>query len=241
MEEELYLEIERYLGNDMSADERISFEGRLKNDHTLAEKLNLYRSASAQLMAKFRGEEQEQRFRKTLAGMEVSIATDGKKKAIQFYGWAAAASIALLCVALFYTSSLKPHYADYATYEPLTLVERGDDDDNAIKLQAQQYFNAKEYGKAIANLNELLRIDSANIELKLYKGIALLEIGQVEEANSLFEAVRSSNAVYKDKGTWMLALSALKQKDYERCESLLKEIPTDSPEYAAAQKLLNKL
>src|SRR5688572_17418778 len=100
MEEELYLEIDRYLGNEMSADERISFETKLENDGALAEKLNLYRSASERLAARFQGEEQEQLFRKTLASMEVTIPAEGKKKAIQFYTWAAAASVALLCVAL---------------------------------------------------------------------------------------------------------------------------------------------
>jgi predicted Zn-dependent protease len=239
MEEELYLEIDRYLGNDMSADERTLFETKLKNDSTLAEKLNLYRSASERLGARFQGEEQEQLFRKTLASMEVTIPAEGKKKAIQFYAWAAAASVALLCIALVYTSSLKPSYSDYANYEPLTLVERGND--NTIKLQAQQDFNAKEYEKAIANLDELLQADPTNIELQFYKGIALLEVDQVKQANALFEVVRNSNSVFKDRGTWMLALSALKQKDYEPCEALLKEIPSDSPEYATAQKLLNKL
>jgi tetratricopeptide (TPR) repeat protein len=239
MEEELYLEIERYLSNDMSADERSLFETKLKSDSAFAEKVNLYRSASERLAARFKGEEKERLFRKTLATMEIAAPSESKTKAIQFYGWAAAASIALLCVALFYTSSLKPDYADYANYEPLTLVERGDD--NTIKLQAQLDFNAKEYEKAIANLDELIQADPQNVELKLYKGIALLEVDQVKEANVLFEAVRNSNSVYKDRGTWMLALSALKQKDYEQCEALLKEIPNDSPEYPTAQNLLNKL
>lgn len=240
MEEELYYAIERYLANDMTPEERATFETRITQDEELAEKLTIYRSASQTLSSRLRNEEKEKLFRKTLSEIEIATPANGNVRALRFYGWAAAASIALLCVALFYTSKLtKPDFAEYYTYEPLALVERGNED--SARLQAQEDFNAKEYEKAIADFDVLLLEDKDNTELLLYKGIAFLELDNITEANKLFNTVRASGSIYKDKATWMLALVALKQKDYEGCEALLKEIPTDSPEYRNAEKLLEDL
>lgn len=240
MEEELYYAIERYLANDMTPEERATFEAKITQDGELAEKLNIYRSASHSLSSRLKNEEKEKLFRKTLSEMEIAVPAQGNVRALRFYGWAAAASVALLCVALFYTSKLsKPDYAEYNTYEPLALVERGDED--STRLQAQEDFNAKEYEKAIADFDVLLLEDKGNTELLFYKGIAFLELDNITEANKLFNTVKASGSIYKDKATWMLALSALKRKDYEACKALLKEIPTDSPEYKNAQKLLEDL
>jgi hypothetical protein len=53
--------------------------------------------------------------------------------------------------------------------------------------------------------------------------------------------LRGGNSVYKDKATWYLALSYLKQDKKAACKSTLKEIPVDAEDYDKAQKLLNNL
>jgi predicted Zn-dependent protease len=158
---------------------------------------------------------------------------------MNWYLWAAAASIALICAFLFYTSSSTPEYSAYAHYEPLALAERGNED--ASTLKAQQAFNTRQYAEAVAAINVLLEQDGNNDALKIYKGISLLELDRVAEANSLFTEVSNTPSVYKDKALWMLALSALKQKEYKTCEDFLKKIPAGSPEYKQAQELLGEL
>jgi len=241
MNEEIYLSFDRYLAHEMPADERAAFELQLTSDTVLAEKFRLYQEVLEIVGPRHQREEQEMAFRKNVAsiGHEEIAEKTGRTVKMNWYLWAAAASIALVCAFLFYTSSSTPEYSAYAHYEPLTLAERGDED--AAALQAQQAFNTQRYAEAVTAINVLLERDSKNDALKMYKGIALLELDRVEEANSLFTEVSHTSSIYKDRALWMLALSALKQKDYKACADFLKKIPAGSPEYKQAQDLLDKL
>jgi Flp pilus assembly protein TadD len=241
MNEEIYLSFDRYLAHEMPVDERAAFESQLASDAVLAEKLRLYQEIQEIVGPRHQREEQEIAFRKNVAmiGREEVVEKTGRTVKMNWYLWAAAASIALVCAFWFYTSSSTPEYSAYAHYEPLALAERGNED--AATLQAQQAFNTQRYAEAVAAIDVLLEQDAKNDALKIYKGIALLELDRVEEANSLFTEVSHTSSVYKDRALWMLALSALKQKDYKTCEDYLKKIPEGSPEYKQAQDLLDKL
>lgn len=241
MNEEIYLSFDRYLANEMHADERAAFELELASDTALAEKLRIYQEIQDIVGPRYQREEQEIAFRKNLEliGNEQLVEKTGRTAKMTWYLWAAAASIALICSFYFYTSSSTPEYSTYAHYEPLALAERGSED--ASTLNAQQAFNTQRYEEAVAAINTLLEHDGQNNALKLYKGISLLELDRVAEANSLFTEVSRSSSIYKDKALWMLALSALKQKDYKTCKDFLKKIPVGSPEYKQAQDLLDKL
>jgi hypothetical protein len=241
MNEEMYLSFDRYLAHEMPADERAAFELKLSSDTVLAEKFRIYQEVLEVVGPRHQREEQEMAFRKNVAsiGNEEVVEKTGRTVKINWYVWAAAASIALICVFLFYTSPSTPEYSTYAHYEPLALAERGNED--AAALKAQQAFNTQRYAEAVAAIDVLLKQDGQNETLKIYKGISLLELDHVAEANSLFTEVSHTSSVYKDKALWMLALSALKQKDYKTCERFLKKIPAGSPEYKQAQDLLDKL
>jgi thioredoxin-like negative regulator of GroEL len=241
MNEEIYLSFDRYLANEMPADERAAFELQLTSDTVLAEKFRIYQEVQEIVGARYQREEQEMAFRENLEliGNEEVVEKTARTVKMNWYLWAAAASIAFICAFLFYTSSSTPEYSAYAHYEPLALAERGNED--ASILKAQQAFNSQRYAEAVAAIDVLLKQDGKNDALKIYKGISLLELNRVEEANSLFTEVSRTSSIYKDKAFWMLALSALKQKDYETCEDYLRKIPEGSPEYRQAQDLLGEL
>jgi len=241
MEEEVYISIDRYLANEMTADERLSFQARLQNDRDLADKLEIYKTASTALQNKFKTEERELQFRNNivLIAAEQDDHKDTKVIKLKWYTWAAAASVALLCAVLFYTTLSKPTYKEYAVYEPIALVERGHEDET--KLEAQEAFNNHQYEHAVQLFAKLLEQDKRNAELQLYQGISLLELNRISEANAMFNEVRNSKSVFSSKAMWMLALSALKEKDYKKCRSLLLEIPEGSEEYNQAQALLHEL
>jgi cytochrome c-type biogenesis protein CcmH/NrfG len=241
MEEEVYRSIDRYLANEMTADEQLSFEARLENDHDLLEKLEIYRSASTALQNKFKTEEREVQFKNNIAQItaEHNDSKEAKTINIKWYTWAAAASVALLCAVVFYSTLSKPSYKEYAVYEPIALAERGNED--AIKLEAQEAFNNHQYERASHLFAKLLEQDKNNSELQLYQGISLLERNRISEANTMFNEVRISKSVFSSKAIWMLALSALKEKDYKKCKSYLLEIPQGSEEYDNAQALLDEL
>jgi len=241
MNEEMYLSFDRYLAHEMPADERAAFELKLTSDAVLAEKFRLYQEIQEMVGPRYQREEQEMAFRQNLAsiGREEVMERTARTMSMKWYVWAAAASIAFVCAFLFYTSTSTPEYSAYAHYEPLALAERGSEDDAA--LRAQQAFNTRHYAEAVAAIDVLLKHDGQNDALRIYKGIALLELDRVQEADSLFTEVSHTSSVYKDKALWMLALSALKQKDYKTCEEFLKKIPAGSPEYKRAQDLLDEL
>lgn len=241
MNEEIYLSFDRYLTFEMSADERAAFELRLQAEPALAEKLRIYQEVQEIVGPRYQRDEQETAFRRNLEliGREEISEKTGRTVTVNWYVWAAAASLLLLCAFFFYTSLSTPAYSDYAHYEPLALVERGNED--ASIQQAQQAFNTQRYAEAVEAINTLLERDGENDALKLYKGISLLELDRVAEANDLFTEVSSRSSIYQDKALWMLALSALKQKDYKTSENYLKRIPEGSPEYKQAQDLLDKL
>lgn len=240
--EEIYLAFDRYLSHDMTAEERAALEQQLQTDEDLAEKLRIYEQAQKILTGRYQSEEKENLFRKNLEviGNEELGKKQGRVVRMNWTVWAAAASIAFLCAVLFYTSFSKPDYNTYARhYEPLALAERGSED--SLKIKAQRAFNNEDYKEAVVSINLLLKHDPTNETLKMYKGMALLELDQVSEARALFEEVRKTPSAYKDQAIWLLALSALKEKDYKTCEEFLKQIPEGSPEYNQAQKLLNDL
>lgn len=242
MDEDIYLLIERDLAGELNAEEKKSFEDRIKSDKDFAEKVLLYRSLNEKLRSRFLQEEEEQRLRTVLSEIsktEIPSGKNGKTIPLRWYHFAAAATIALLAIAWFYTSKLAvPEYSQYAFHGSLALAERGID---SLQHQAEDAFNSKNYAEAIQYFNRLLEADPDNTELQLYKGVSLLELDQVEEAESIFNTIKNSNAVYKDKAIWYLALSALKQKDYDLCEALLEQLPENSEDYNKAEELLDKL
>ncbi|MBT1697308.1 tetratricopeptide repeat protein [Fulvivirgaceae bacterium PWU4] len=242
MDEDIYILIDRYLAGELSAEETQDFEGRISTDTAFAEKVLLYRSVTENLRSKFSGEEEEARLRARLAAIaqaELREEKQAKVVSLRWYHWAAAASILLIAVVWFYTGkSALPEYTEYASHGPLALAERGTD---SLLQQAEEAFNTKQYTQAIRYLNQLLETDPDNRELQLYKGVALLETDRISEAEAIFSAIRNSDTAYKHKATWYLALSALKQKDYDKCRALLEQIPKESEDYAKAREILRRL
>lgn len=241
MDEDIYTLIERYLAGELTPEEKKSFEDRIKSDLDFAEKVSLYRSLGENLKSRFSGEQDEQRLRESLQAISKEEITkkSGKVISLQWYHWAAAASIALIAVFWFYTTTpTLPHYSDYAIHGSLSLTERGDD---SLKHQAEEAFNAAKYEQAVHYFNQLLEADPDNTELQLYKGISLLELDRYEEAESIFDPIKNSTTVYQDKAIWYLALSALKQKDYDKCKALLNQLPSDSEYHNKAKEIVKGL
>ena len=140
---------------------------------------------------------------------------------------------------MFNQFSGEPSYSDFANYNQISLTVRGTSD--ALLKEAETAFNNKNYEEAEQLFNQILEQVSSNTEIQLYKSITLIETNQFDEADELLEGISEGNSIYKNKATWYLALSKLKQNNLESCKSILKSIPDDAEDYKQAQKLLNKL
>ena len=239
MNEERYIGFESYLNNEMPSDEKIIFEEKLKNDSSFKESFNLYKETTQLLEHKFSSETID--FKNNLESISkahFSETSEKEVKVVNLRPWyyAVAATMALVFGALLFTQS-DPQYGDYNQHETAVFVERSEGDANL--KQAQEFFNAKEFKKAVDAFEKIE--DLKNPELQYFYAIALIETKDYQKAEIFLNNVKSGTSVYKDKATWYLALSNLKQKKLEDCKSFLKQIPEDGEDYEKAQQLLKDL
>ncbi|GAA3601412.1 hypothetical protein Q4Q39_12775 [Flavivirga amylovorans] len=243
MEDQNYILFESYLSKELSQEEVSAFESRLKNESDFNQAFNIYKELSSFLEHKFEGESISTAFQNNLKTISNTYFEKQKpsKKVIRFKPWqyAIAASVALLIGVVTFNNLSNPTFNDYNNYETISLTVRGGDE--SLLKTAENAFNSKDFAKAEAAFTELIAMDDSKNELQLYRGITLLELDKFDEADSLFSKLSNTASVYKNKAIWYLALSKLKQQDYNACLELLKRIPEDAEDYKQAEKLISKL
>ena len=152
--------------------------------------------------------------------------------------WFAIAAMLVVFIGVWYlNSSGNPSYLDYNNHNEAHFVERSDGNPN-LKT-AQDYFNSKDYQKASETFAKIENL--TNPETQLYYAISLIETDDYSKAKILLENINKGNSVYKEDAIWYLALSSLKQKNYDESKKYLQQISEDSEKYNSAQKLLNDL
>lgn len=239
MNEELYIGFESYLANEMPTDEKILFEEKLHNDAKFKQQFNLYKGTTQLLSHKFSAETIN--FKKNLEAISKGHFTEtikNKSKVIAFKPWFyAVAACLVIGLGIFTFTKNDPKYSEYNQYETAQFVERGDNDTNL--KEAQDFFNEKQYQNAITSFEKLQHIN--NPELLYFYSISLIETNNYTKAETILSSLKNGTSVYKDKATWYLALSNLKQKKFDECKAYLKQIPVDAEDYTKAQKLLKDL
>jgi predicted metal-dependent hydrolase len=240
MKEELYMRFESYLNNEMLPEEKIAFEEILQNDIDVQEKFEIYKNINGFLENKFDSKTID--FKENLKAISKENFTEikqDKSKVISFKPWyyAVAASVALLFGTWFMMQG-NPEYSDYNSHENATFTDRGSIIKN-LKL-AQEAFNSKNYKSAVTNFEIVLK-DYDKPEIRYFYGISLLEESKYSVADANFKKLQAGKSIYKEKASWYLALSKLKQKQFEECKTYLKQIPDDAEDYDKAQELLDKL
>jgi predicted Zn-dependent protease len=239
MNEENYIIFDQYLANELSAEEKINFEKKLVEDQELASSFEIFKDLNSHLKTKFENEQELNDFKKNLKSISKENSKANKVKVIAFKPWqyAIAASVAVL-VGLFFFQNINPSFGDYNNPETATFTERGDVNES-LKL-AEVAFNAKNYKAAIPQFETILK-DNKSPEIQYFYAISLLEDNQFQKAETNFTELKSGTSVYSTKATWYLALSKLKQKDYDSCKKILLTIPDDFEDYDQVQQLLNDL
>jgi tetratricopeptide (TPR) repeat protein len=239
MNEERYILFDQYLANELPAEEKTAFEKQLGEDAELATSFEIFKELHLHLENKFGNETELNAFKKNLKTISNDNFKTKKSKVVTFKPWqyAIAASIAFL-VGLFVFQNINPVFDDYNNPEMATFVERGDVNEN-LKL-AQDSFNAKQYKTAIPLFEKVLK-EKKSAEIQYFYAVALLEDNQIQKAEINLSDLRYGNSIYKNKATWYLALSKLKQKDYKTCKDILLSIPEDFEDYDQVQELLNEL
>lgn len=243
MNEQDYILFENYLLGDLSETEKSAFEARLKTDSKFNDSFNTYKELSSFLEHKFGNEEASTAFQNNLKNISKTYfeKLDAPKKVVRFKIWkyAVAASVVLLIGITVFNNFSSPVYEDFANYNSISLTVRGEQD--ALLKTAENAFNTKDFAKAEEAFKSLMLIDKDNAELQFYRAIANVELNKYETAERLLTSLSKGQSAYKNKAIWYLALSHLKQKDYDASLEILKTIPEDADDYNKAQKLIKKL
>jgi len=239
MNEERYILFDQYLQGEMTVEEKDNFEKQLSEDHELSSEFETFKEVQLRLKTKFEFEEEREAFKANLTTISDTHFNTSKPKVVVMRPWylAAAASIIIL-FGLFFFDYNNPSFADYDNPETASFVERGDTD--TALIGAQTAFNDGKYAAAIPLFEEILK-ENKTPEIQYFYGVALLEESKYPKAESVFSELRSGTSAYKDKATWSLALSKLKQKKYTECKEILETISQDYENYDDVEKLLDEL
>ena len=239
MNEERYILFDQYLSNELSAEEKTNFEKQLSEDQELASAFETFKELNQHLEKKFGNEQELKSFKKNLKSISAAHFKAKKPKVVAFKPWqyAIAASVAVL-FGLFVFQNVNPTFEDYDNPENAYLTERGNVNAN-LKL-AEDAFNTKNYKTAIPYFRAVLK-ENKSPEIQYFYAVSLLEDNQFQKAEINLSELKSETSIYKNKATWYLALSKLKQKEYKSCKKILLTIPDDYEDYDQVQQLLNEL
>ena len=163
-----------------------------------------------------------------------------------FKKWlAAAAAILVIVLGTVYILTNKKTtpeklYAGYAEHTAIKIQLRGNTADSLAGLAADK-FNNKQYGEALPLLQAYVKQRPDDIQMHISLGICYLEMNRFTDAEQIFSMIASGKTAYAETASWYLALTALKQKDIEKCRSILNRIPQTSTWYNKARSLLEEL
>jgi len=240
MQEELYIAFENYLHNEMTSEEKTTFENQLQSDEALKKQFELYKETSQFLEVKFSKETID--FKENLKSISKDHFADSTKKKSKVISlqskWFAIAAMLVVFIGVWYLNQGgNPSYSDYNMHNEANFIERSEGNPE-LKI-AQDYFNNKNYQKASETFAKIENL--TNPEIQLYYAISLIETDDYSKSNILLENISQGISVYKEEAIWYLALSSLKQKKYDESKKYLQQITEDSEKYSQAQKLLNDL
>jgi len=240
MNEERYILFDQYLQSEMTAAEKSDFEKQLAEDAEFAAEFETFKSVQLQLQNKFRIEDEREAFKENLTQISQKHFNNDKPKVLFMRPWyyAAAASIIILLGLFFFDYNQNPSFNDYNHPGQAHFTERSTT--NVHLLQAEKAFNSRKFKEAIPFFEAALK-ETKTPEIQYYYGVSLLEISEYQKAEAIFNELKATSPVYKDKSLWNLALIKLKQKDYKGCKQILQTISQDYEDYDEVQELLDAL
>ena len=236
-----YLAFENYLANEMSNDEKIVFENKLKVNDDFNNEFQSYKETTVFLQNKFAQETAD--FKQNLKSISKSNFSENKgtkSKVISINSkyFAVAASLLMFLGVFYIYQNQTPNYTDFNQHENASFTERGTL--IASLKAAQDAFNDKKYQEALPLFENVLKVYNKP-EIQYFYAICLIETENYTKAESVLLTLKEGKSIYTNRATWYLALMQLKLKNNEGCKKFLKQIPADAEDYAKAQELLELL
>ncbi len=259
-----YQKIEAYLGGAMSSEEIVAFEKEMDHNEDLRKEVQLYDRLNHHLGKQNLDEtipdntytQQLKTFIQSEEGIAIEKGLraakekyDSPKTKTSRINYKAVAAIAAILIIGFFgiylsqSTSSERLYLQYYSIEDLpSVVKRGE---TKTKISAiVSTFRAKDYQSVIDLFMDYEKTAVAiDTSMFLYKGMAHLELNEMNDAIAAFEVMCNSRLLDRSKGLWFKALAYLKQKDIENARKTL-EIIAENPQnfrHKEAKELLGKL
>jgi hypothetical protein len=239
--------LEKYLKGQLDEESRAALEQRLEEDEALAAEL-AWQKRMQQFLRKNQEREQLKTKLEKLGDRYFSQeekATTAPPPRLPVYrrrSLQIAAGIAILIIAGWLTTRLLQQpslYRQYAQHPALALTEMSGEGPDVRDIE--QAFNQGDYEAAARDLQTYLQQHPADTLALLYRGISLLETGQLQEAASIFSIIRSGKSDLRGLGDWYLALTYLRQGHRSQAREVLRSIPPGADKYEEAQELMDRL
>jgi predicted Zn-dependent protease len=244
-----YEMIQQYLEGELSGDALRSFEEQMRNDPALAEEVALYKGINEEMLLEAKSKKEEQALSINLEKLNEQYFKKQEGKVRRISRWwyagaaAAAAVISILILRPFSDTSFNNEklYAHYSKeVDPLPGGNRGNPADS-LQGKAADLYNKQDYANALPLLRNLIADKPKETQLKLAMGICLLQTGQYDSSNIIFDEIAAGATIFKNEAVWYKALSSLKQNKLDECYRLLGTIPADAGKYDEAQELMKKI
>lgn len=245
-------EIDQYLRDELSEDERLSFESELSNNPDLAAELKLHAEIDSaisetdilNLRAKLgvinkeitREKGTERSFVARFPNMRVAIGT------------VAASLILIISVAGLISKHKSVSEAElytqyYKPYEAAGIFRSGNEDmDDKVSLALNE-FNSENYQSALTIFNQILSVDQDNAVGYFYSGMAYQETNQYNEAVESYQKVAElKNNLFVEQAEWYTGLCYLRMEDKKKAYDKFKKIAESKGYYSEqASAILRKI
>jgi hypothetical protein len=260
---EKHIKIDDYINNRLSKIELIAFEKQLFKDHELAQEVKINKNLYALYETEDWGEinilnkdgidyqeyllsDDAYKIKKAIhnANTKYNLIDITPTKYFKRYGIAASL---ILLIALGYTietheDSSQNLYIEFVNPSELPSLTNRSDADKLLS-DAEELFINKQYTGALRSL-ELYdeKYETKSINALLYKGMCHLELNQYSEASTIFNTIKNSDSLDKNKAYWYLAATSLKQEDIDTAKKTLQLIVDNSYfNHRKAKDLLTKI
>ena len=241
--------VDRYLHGDMSADERVDFEHRLKEDPELEELLNIQKDIDEVIL-----DREALDFASTL-----DAAYDTYKKSRksisrhkQVYRLAGIAAMLLVFLGIGFVirqqsvklplnqAIVKKYYRPYEV--PVNYRSAEGTVDATFRLAVEKY-NDKQYSEAIRLFEQVLKEDDTRMDANLMNGLSNFEIKNYKRADSSFRRIiKHRDNLYIQQAQWYLGFCFLMTNQDEKAVKLYRKIVDEKGFYSKkAEKILKKL
>ncbi|MGB3851765.1 MAG: tetratricopeptide repeat protein [Tunicatimonas sp.] len=244
--------LDRYLHNEMDAQERKQFEEQLAADTTLTEDLELHRDTIAGI-----GLDGSQALKKRLQAVEAELASPApavvatKQTSRRFLTtWVAVAASLLTVLMLgylfFIPPSASPQELYVAYHEPFpNLINPAQRSvevvEETVLEQAVRAYDAQQYDQALALFAQSDALNTPGYTF--YYAASYLESDQPERAIPLFERmIKEETSLFYEPSQWYLALAYLKVNQPEAARPYLQSLAEQEGDYTEkAASLLDEL